>query len=89
MLFSEGNLLPDDEDEVSQLLTSSPKVGDFCCARFSSDQQWYRAQVEQINVLRNKRCIITPSKIDKLYFKINKMVFKTANVFDLIDHHQV
>ena len=27
-------------------------------------------------------CIITPSKIDKLYFKINKMVFKTANVFD-------
>ena len=26
---------------------------------------------------------------DKLYFKINKMVFKTANVFDLIDHHQV
>ena len=24
-----------------------------------------------------------------LYFKINKMVFKTANVFDLIDHHQV
>ena len=28
-------------------------------------------------------------KTDKLYFKINKMVFKTANVFDLINHHQV
>ena len=27
--------------------------------------------------------------IDKLYFKINKIVFKTANVFDLIDHHQI
>ena len=27
-----------------------------------------------------KMCIITPRKIDKLYFKINKIVFKTANV---------
>ena len=33
--------------------------------------------------------IITPRKIDKLYFRINKIVFKTANVFDLTDHHQV
>ena len=31
--------------------------------------------------------IINPSVLP--YFKINKMVFKTANVFDLIDHHQV
>ena len=38
---------------------------------------------------QSDRCIITPRKIEKLYFKINKIVFKTANVFDLIDHHQV
>lgn len=26
-------------------LKEPPKVGDFCCARFSQDMRWYRARV--------------------------------------------
>ena len=43
-----------------------------------SDFIWYFCNNNNIN---NNVCIITPRKIDKLYFKINKIVFKNGKRF--------
>ena len=34
-------------------LDKLPKVGDYCCARYSHDCKWYRARILSVNV---KKC---------------------------------